>query len=247
MLGQSKTVVPGRDRLRVRADRLLALQPGLRAAALRRAADLATTAMWNQLDYRPLEGLRLRGHAVQLHGHRRQPADRAGADGQHGGLEAGVDARCCRALLHHEAARGGGAAAGRHQLRARRRGARSRTSLLAHRDLAGVHFTGCTGGLQQHVEDDRRRTCRATARYPRIVGETGGKDFIVAHPSADPQALAVAIVRGGFEYQGQKCSAASRVYVPRSLWPDVRDRTVGDDRRDQDGRRRATSATSWAR
>ena len=62
--------------------------------------------------------------------------------------------------------------------------------------------------------------------YPRIVGETGGKDFIVAHASADPQALAVAIVRGGFEYQGQKCSAVSRVYVPRSIWPDVRDRAV---------------------
>src|SRR5204862_3600761 len=61
---------------------------------------------------------------------------------------------------------------------------------------------------------------------PRIVGETGGKDFIVAHPSADPQELAVAIVRGGFEYQGQKCSAASRVYIPTSLWGDVRDRCV---------------------
>jgi 1-pyrroline-5-carboxylate dehydrogenase len=62
--------------------------------------------------------------------------------------------------------------------------------------------------------------------YPRLVGETGGKDFIVAHPSADPQELAVAIARGGFEYQGQKCSAASRVYVPQSLWSDVKDRTV---------------------
>jgi 1-pyrroline-5-carboxylate dehydrogenase len=65
------------------------------------------------------------------------------------------------------------------------------------------------------------------ATYPRIVGETGGKDFIVAHASADPQALAVAIARGGFEYQGQKCSAASRVYVPKSLWADVRERIVG--------------------
>jgi 1-pyrroline-5-carboxylate dehydrogenase len=64
------------------------------------------------------------------------------------------------------------------------------------------------------------------ASYPRIVGETGGKDFIVAHASADPQALAVAIARGGFEYQGQKCSAASRIYVPESIWNDVRDRTV---------------------
>jgi 1-pyrroline-5-carboxylate dehydrogenase len=62
--------------------------------------------------------------------------------------------------------------------------------------------------------------------YPRLVGETGGKDFIVAHPSADVDALAVAIVRGGFEYQGQKCSAASRIYVPQSLWNGVRDRVV---------------------
>ncbi|HET9635141.1 MAG TPA: aldehyde dehydrogenase family protein, partial [Gemmatimonadaceae bacterium] len=62
--------------------------------------------------------------------------------------------------------------------------------------------------------------------YPRIVGETGGKDFIVAHSSADPVALSVAIARGGFEYQGQKCSAVSRVYIPESIWPEVRDRTV---------------------
>jgi 1-pyrroline-5-carboxylate dehydrogenase len=62
--------------------------------------------------------------------------------------------------------------------------------------------------------------------YPRIVGETGGKDFVVAHPSADAEALAVAIVRGGFEFQGQKCSAVSRVYIPKSLWNGVRDRMV---------------------
>jgi 1-pyrroline-5-carboxylate dehydrogenase len=98
--------------------------------------------------------------------------------------------------------------------------------LLAHRELAGVHFTGSTT-----VFNSMWRTIGANmsnyATYPRIVGETGGKDFIVAHPSADPQALAVAVARGGFEYQGQKCSAASRVYVPRSLWNDVRDRIVG--------------------
>jgi 1-pyrroline-5-carboxylate dehydrogenase len=97
--------------------------------------------------------------------------------------------------------------------------------LLADRELAGVHFTGSTG-----VFNSMWKTIGANmsqyATYPRIVGETGGKDFIVAHPSADPQALAVAIARGGFEYQGQKCSAASRVYVPKSLWNDVRDRVV---------------------
>ena len=92
-------------------------------------------------------------------------------------------------------------------------------------DLAGIHFTGSTGVFNSLCRTvgasiDRYRT------YPRLVGETGGKDFIVAHASADPQELAVAIVRGGFEYQGQKCSAASRVYVPQSMWPDVRDRVV---------------------
>src|SRR5256885_15558359 len=96
---------------------------------------------------------------------------------------------------------------------------------LTHRDLAGVHFTGSTG-----VFNTMWKTIGANmggyATYPRIVGETGGKDFIVAHPSADPQALAVAIARGAFEYQGQKCSAASRAYVPKSIWSDVRDRTV---------------------
>jgi 1-pyrroline-5-carboxylate dehydrogenase len=97
--------------------------------------------------------------------------------------------------------------------------------LLSHRDLAGVHFTGST-----EVFNDMWKTIGASMAtyrsYPRIVGETGGKDFIVAHPSADVDALAVAIVRGGFEFQGQKCSAASRVYVPRSLWAGVKDRAV---------------------
>ena len=83
--------------------------------------------------------------------------------------------------------------------------------------------------------------------YPRIVGETGGKDFIVAHPSADVEALAVAIVRGGFEFQGQKCSAASRVYVPQSIWNEVRDRVVAMIDDIKMGDVAATSATSWAR
>jgi 1-pyrroline-5-carboxylate dehydrogenase len=96
---------------------------------------------------------------------------------------------------------------------------------LAHRDLAGVHFTGSTGVFNSMWQTIGASMSRYRS-YPRIVGETGGKDFIVAHASADPQALAVAIVRGGFEYQGQKCSAASRVYVPTSLWAETRDRAV---------------------
>lgn len=96
---------------------------------------------------------------------------------------------------------------------------------LSHPDLAGVHFTGSTMVFNNMWQTIGANMSRYRS-YPRIVGETGGKDFILAHPSADPQALAVAIARGAFEYQGQKCSAASRVYVPRSLWPEVRDRVV---------------------
>jgi 1-pyrroline-5-carboxylate dehydrogenase len=97
--------------------------------------------------------------------------------------------------------------------------------LLTHRDLAGVHFTGSTEVFNAMWDTIGRNIGRYRS-YPRIVGETGGKDFIVAHPSADPVAFAVAVVRGGFEYQGQKCSAASRIYVPKSLWKEVRERIV---------------------
>lgn len=91
---------------------------------------------------------------------------------------------------------------------------------LTHPDLAGVHFTGSTGVFNSMWETIGKNMNRYRT-YPRIVGETGGKDFIVAHPSADAKAVAVAIVRGAFEYQGQKCSAASRAYIPKSLWKDV--------------------------
>ncbi len=91
--------------------------------------------------------------------------------------------------------------------------------------LAGVHFTGSTAVFNNMWAQIAANLPNART-YPRIVGETGGKDFVFAHPSADADALAAALVRGAFEYQGQKCSAASRAYVPRSLWPRVRDRVV---------------------
>jgi 1-pyrroline-5-carboxylate dehydrogenase len=97
--------------------------------------------------------------------------------------------------------------------------------LLASPDLAGIHFTGSTEVFQSMWKTVGANIASYKS-YPRLVGETGGKDFIVAHPSSDPQEVAVAIVRGGFEYQGQKCSAASRVYVPQSMWKDVRDRSI---------------------
>ena len=98
-------------------------------------------------------------------------------------------------------------------------------ALLEHPDLAGIHFTGSTAvfnSMWQRVGQNLGKY----GGYPRLVGETGGKDFIVVHPSADPQEVAVAAVRGAFEYQGQKCSAASRMYVPKSRWNDIRDRMV---------------------
>ncbi|TMM23440.1 MAG: L-glutamate gamma-semialdehyde dehydrogenase [Actinobacteria bacterium] len=98
---------------------------------------------------------------------------------------------------------------------------------LASPELAGIHFTGSTA-----VFNSMWKTVGSNIgeyrNYPRIVGETGGKDFIVAHPSADVEAVATAIVRGSFEYQGQKCSAASRVYAPSNLWPELRERLADE-------------------
>ena len=184
---------------------------------------LSNSAMWNQLDYRPLEGFvyavtpfnftsiagnlptapALMGNTVIW-----KPASSAMLSAyylmkllEEAGLPPGVI----------NFVPGDAAAISRQ--------------LIGDRDFAGVHFTGSTavfnsiwGQIGSNIANYRS--------YPRIVGETGGKDFIVAHASADPDALAVAIARGGFEYQGQKCSAVSRVYVPESLWKDVRDRTV---------------------
>jgi len=96
---------------------------------------------------------------------------------------------------------------------------------LAHRDLAAVHFTGSTTTFQ-HIWRTVGANIADYRNYPRVVGETGGKDFILAHPSADLDALAVACVRGAYEYQGQKCSAPSRLYAPRSLWPQLKERLI---------------------
>jgi 1-pyrroline-5-carboxylate dehydrogenase len=106
-------------------------------------------------------------------------------------------------------------------------GAKVGDPVFAHEAFAGIHFTGSTSTFH-----GMWRTMAANLpkyrSYPRIVGETGGKDFVFAHPSADAAAVATALVRGAFEYQGQKCSAASRAYVPRSLWGEVRDRVAAD-------------------
>jgi 1-pyrroline-5-carboxylate dehydrogenase len=91
---------------------------------------------------------------------------------------------------------------------------------LAHRQLAGIHFTGSTAVFQQ-LWKTVGNNLSTYASYPRLVGETGGKDFVFAHPTADAQTLTTALIRGSFEYQGQKCSAASRAYIPASLWKKI--------------------------
>jgi 1-pyrroline-5-carboxylate dehydrogenase len=92
--------------------------------------------------------------------------------------------------------------------------------IFKHPDFAGIHFTGSTGVFQD-VWTTIGANIKTYKSYPRIVGETGGKDFVIAHESADVEQLAVGLIRGSFEYQGQKCSAASRAYIPKGLWPQV--------------------------
>ncbi|HEX6886369.1 MAG TPA: L-glutamate gamma-semialdehyde dehydrogenase [Planctomycetota bacterium] len=106
-------------------------------------------------------------------------------------------------------------------------GAEVGDAAVSDRRLAGVHFTGSTG-VFNHIWGKVGTGIARYGQYPRLVGETGGKDFVFAHPSADRQALAVALVRGAFEYQGQKCSAASRAYVPKSLWGDLKQRLAAE-------------------
>jgi 1-pyrroline-5-carboxylate dehydrogenase len=97
---------------------------------------------------------------------------------------------------------------------------------LAHPALAGIHFTGSTKTFQ-HLWRTVGENIASYRSYPRLVGETGGKDFVVAHPSADVEVLTTALVRGAFDYQGQKCSAASRAYIPRSVWQRMKDEFLG--------------------
>ncbi|NKB88862.1 MAG: L-glutamate gamma-semialdehyde dehydrogenase [Acidobacteria bacterium] len=103
------------------------------------------------------------------------------------------------------------------------RGAQVGNPVFASKSLAGLHFTGSTATFQFMWQEMSQRL-EHYGSYPRIVGETGGKDFVFAHPSADPAALTTALIRGSFEYQGQKCSAASRAYIPKSLWGEMKER-----------------------
>ena len=100
-------------------------------------------------------------------------------------------------------------------------------TVLKSPDFAGIHYTGSTE-VFKNIWAKIGNNIHKYKSYPRIVGETGGKDFIIAHPTSNPKQVATAITRGAFEFQGQKCSAASRVYLPKSLWPEIKDFVVED-------------------
>lgn len=99
--------------------------------------------------------------------------------------------------------------------------------IFNHADFAGIHFTGSTGVFQE-IWKNIGNNIHKYKTYPRIVGETGGKDFVIAHSSANAEVVATALLRGAFEYQGQKCSAASRAYLPANLWPAIKAKMVSD-------------------
>jgi 1-pyrroline-5-carboxylate dehydrogenase len=222
MLGQSKTVLQAEIDAASELIDFWRFNPYY-AEQLYGEQPLSTPAMWNQVEYRPLEGV---VYAVSPFNFTSIAGNLPTAPALMGNTvvwkpasSAMLSAYCILELLEAAGLPPGvinfipGPAAD------------ISTAVLSSPDLAGIHFTGSTAVFDSmwKTVGDNVGTYRS---YPRLVGETGGKDFIVAHPSADPQHLAVAIARGGYEYQGQKCSAASRIYVPRSLWPDVRDRVV---------------------
>ena len=223
MLGQSKTVFQAEIDSACELIDFWRFNPAY-AQELYDEQPLSNNTMWNQLDYRPLEGF---VYAVTPFNFTSIAGNLPTAPALMGNTVIWKPAASAMLSAHYimQLLEAAGLPPGVINL-VPGDPADISNVLLSHRELAGVHFTGSTA-----VFNSMWKTIGANmsqyATYPRIVGETGGKDFIVAHRSADPQALAVAIARGGFEYQGQKCSAASRVYIPRSMWKDVRDRIVG--------------------
>src|SRR3954469_8452385 len=223
MLGQSKTVFQAEIDSACELIDFWRFNPAY-AQELYAEQPLSNNMMWNQLDYRPLEGF---VYAVTPFNFTSIAGNLPTAPALMGNTVIWKPASSAMHSAHYimkllEAA---GLPPGVINMVAGDAATISNV-LLTHRDLAGVHFTGSTGVFNS-MWKTIGANMSAYATYPRIVGETGGKDFIVAHASADPQALAVAIARGGFEYQGQKCSAASRVYIPRSIWPALKERLIG--------------------
>ncbi|MGI5206910.1 L-glutamate gamma-semialdehyde dehydrogenase [Spirillospora sp. CA-108201] len=181
---------------------------------------LSPPGVWNRLDYRPLEGFVL---AITPFNFTAIAGNLPTAPALMGNVVVWKPSPTQQLAAHHtmrllEAA---GLPPGVINM-VTGNGAAVSAVALRHPELAGLHFTGSAATFQQ-LWRTIGENISGYRGYPRIVGETGGKDFVVAHPSADPAVLKTALVRGAFEYQGQKCSAASRAYVPRSIWDGMRD------------------------
>ncbi len=214
MLGQSKSVQQAEidaacelaDFLRYNvhfARQILEQQPGNAALT------------WNRMDYRPLEGFVL---AITPFNFTAIAGNLPSAPALLGNVVVWKPSPTQQLAAHHTMAlfEAAGLPPGVINM-VTGDGAAVSEAAVPHPALAGIHFTGSTATFQ-HLWRAVAQGIGSYATYPRLVGETGGKDFVVAHPSADPASLVTGLVRGAFEYQGQKCSAASRAYVPRSLW-----------------------------
>jgi 1-pyrroline-5-carboxylate dehydrogenase len=184
---------------------------------------LSSEGIWNQLDYRPLEGFIL---AVSPFNFTAIGGNLPTAPAMLGNVVVWKPSEKQVLSAHYtmEVLREAGLPDGVINV-VHGDGALVSEVALAHEYLAGLHFTGSADVLRSLTRRVGENLDRYRA-FPRVVGESGGKDFVVAHPSADVEALIVALGRGAFEYQGQKCSAASRAYVPRSLWPRVKEGIV---------------------
>ncbi len=214
MLGQSKTVQ------QAEIDAACELADFLRynvhyGRAILEQQPVSSPGVWNRMEYRPLEGFVL---AITPFNFTAIAGNLPSAPAMLGNVVVWKPSPTQQLAAHHtmrlfEAA---GLPPGVINL-VTGDGAAVSDGALHHRALAGIHFTGSTATFQ-HLWQSVASDIASFATYPRLVGETGGKDFVVAHPSADPAALVTGLVRGAFEYQGQKCSAASRAYLPRSLW-----------------------------
>jgi 1-pyrroline-5-carboxylate dehydrogenase len=182
---------------------------------------VSSTGVWNRMEYRPLEGFVF---AVSPFNFTAIGGNLSGSAALMGNTVVWKPASTAALSAHYtlQILREAGLPDGVINI-VYGSGATIGDAALANPELAGIHFTGSTPVFQSmwKTVGDNIATYR---NYPRIVGETGGKDFIVAHPSADVDEVATAIVRGSFEYQGQKCSASSRVYAPKSMWPELRER-----------------------
>ena len=214
MLGQSKTVQ------QAEIDAACELADFLRfnvafARELLEQQPTSSRGVWNRMEYRPLEGFVL---AITPFNFTAIAGNLPAAPALLGNVVVWKPSPTQQLAAHHTMAlfEAAGLPAGVINM-VTGDGAAVSTVAVPHPSLAGIHFTGSTPTFQ-HLWRAVGTSIDSYATYPRLVGETGGKDFVVAHPSADPAGLVTGLVRGAFEYQGQKCSAASRAYVPRSLW-----------------------------